>query len=476
MITPRNLIHGALMASLSLLATTANAGEIQEPEPDMVAVAVFGPDHAQTGEQVFMHLEIDNAGDPLDENYAAEVLLSDDDKVSADDLVLTSFQSMELGTFLIAVTIPQNIPSGVYSFGLRIAPVTGELKLGNNDRIGPPSVISKVDLHVADEPIVVFARLSDEEAPTPTLTVENAGSPGTVLFYTVEVNAPFVTPSHTSGTAVAGTAGDDVELTIDHGGLPIGQHGALVTFKNAHDPLDRVDVSLTLEVGDAKFNAGDRVQGLISEEGGDFEEGVVDTDEIVFDGVKGMTLRLKAKTSSGDIKPLLTLVDPDGLVETSVAFKHVDTYKKKAVKLKSSGEYRMIISGKDGTAGNYKIKTGRKLPKKAQPRTVVTKVGDDEVEVLALAGATLSFSVTPNDEFPGAPALELRSPSGSLMDLTANMSQFADGSITVDGFPLDEGGEYRLRVLGFSGAQGEKVSVTVAPVQPQKTKNKIFLP
>lgn len=446
---------------------SARAGDVFPDPPDLIAMSIEGPDQALATTQIVVHFEVAaKASLPIDP-YTVEVVLSADAVVSADDIVVLSQTGTEVGVFAVPVLLP-DVPAGFYCFGLRIDPVPDEPDTSDNDVIGPPTQIAVVDLVVDDDPMVVFVRANDAEAPAASVVVTNGGSPGSVLFYTVECDAAFVEIPSAQGFAVADEPGNEMPILIHHQGLPIGDHETIVVVRNLLHPKEQREIPLTVSVGDAKFNAGDRIHGLISTPG--------DSDEIVFDAVEGMTLRIKARTSSGDIKPILTLVDPDGEIEQVVKLQHVDFFVKKPLTVKKSGEYRLVISGAGDTFGNYKVKTGRTLSKKAQPRTIEVTDSLQDVQVHALAGATLSFTVSPSAAFTGPAAVELSSPTGGLFDLTANAVLDGTGKILVEGLVLEEAGVYSIRVLGFAGGAEESAQVHVVPVQPKKTKNKLFLP
>lgn len=465
----KRLIATCLM---TWVGTTFAAGSTAGPSdpPDLFPSALIAPQKADVGTQVPVLFIVGNFGGTPAEAHTVEILLTKDQVIDQDDLVVASVTTPLFGQISLLADIPSDLEQGFYQWAIRILPVKGETNTANNQMLGLGVEIIKIDLTLPDPgPIVVFSRLSEPTStlPEPEVIVTNGGTPETVLIYTSKLvtDVSWLTIDPPQNYSVSGEAPTPNKLRFDKSGLAIGTYQTTIRFQNVFDPTDFEDLPITLSIGEPKFVAGDRVQGQVSMIG--------DVDEIVFDGLVGMTIPFEVKTGGGELKTLLTITDPTGNVEAKLAFQPSNDYLKKSWKLKATGEYRLRIEGKNDTTGGYKIRTSRKMPTDAKPHSDVLIPGET-IEVLALGGAVLDISAKPNQAFEGPLSVAVTTPLGELMD-TAGFTTSEPGSLLIKGVPLPTSGQYTIDLTGFGDDPNERVDVSVQPVQPKKEKKKIYL-
>ncbi len=468
-----SLMTAALLAGV--LASSASA------QVDLHAALMNGAELTYANATAIATIAVDNVGDPLAGDYTAEVILTDDLVVDPGDRILRTLASNVLGPQTITVDVPSDVPSGKYVWVLRVQPAAGETNLANNVVFGSVVNVVTVDVALNDpSPITAFVAANDERLDpiTVTVTVDNVGTPGSIVVFTIEAlaAAPWLQIEPPSSFAIAGQPGNDIELILDHTGLESGTYSTTVRFTNYQIPEDVEDLEVTLTVGPARFEPGDKFRGQISLGG--------DTDEITFVGVKGERVGLDVRATSGDLRPRLTFIDQDGVVERIITWKHSDQYVKKTHKLKRSGEYAVIIDGAAGTFGAYTVKTGRKMPKLALSRVVKVKnpntgpsplAGFVSIPVRLLPGATLEFSADRNGAFAGPLVVGLVKPDGGVFDVNPFMTIEPSGDVTIGGVAMDEAGEFGIAIGGFGPNKKEKVKVRVLPVQPPQGRGRIYL-
>lgn len=455
----RRFAATAILAVGASLATPAEAGE---PIPDLVPISILGPQITNVGNDVTVHVSIANLGDELLGDYTAEVLLQKDAEPSKADIVVATLTTSTVSSHTLLASVPSDLESGTYHWTLRLVDVAGEIHVANNTLIGLATSVIAIDLSVADlSPIEVFVRPTDPVPAPIEVVVENVGSLGTILIYQTKATpeVSWLTIDPPENFAFGGGTPTPNRLYIDQAGLPAGEYQTTLRFQNVTDEDDFEEIPLTLTVGDSKFVVGDQLQGQISSEG--------EVDEILFDGLKGMKMKLAVKSKTGDLKPIITIFDPNGNVAFLLKFPHSNKSTKKTVKLKMSGEYRFVISGKKPSqAGDYRIKTSRKLPKKA--KTYVAKVKDGEsAQVLAFAGAALNITSD-----GGGTSFMMSLPSGQVFDATA-LAEFNGSTVVIEQIPLAATGLYEITVNGIGAG---KAKLQLAPSQPSVGTSLIYLP
>lgn len=457
----RAVVSIAITAVVALVAGRSAYAEPGSP-PDIIPVSIMGPAIVHVDTQVTVHFSTANLGGPLLGSYTAQVVLGQGLTPAIDDAVVATLTTQIVSSHSVLVSIPKFLDAGSYHWFLRLVAVAGETNVGNNLLYGLSTNLIKIDLEIMDPaPIQVFVRPTDAFAEPAEVIVENVGTPGSLLIYKASSLAPspWLTIESPENFAIAGNASTPNRFLVDHAGLNVGTYETTIRFESTQDAEDFEDVPFTLVVGDPKFVAGDRIQGQISEPG--------QQDEIVFDGLAGMKLHFWVMSNAGDLKPLFTIFDPAGKIVDTMKFPHSNKNTKKTLKLKMSGEHRLVISGsKEKQVGNYRIKTHRKMPKKSKAHTTTVKAGE-VADVLALGGAMLDISCEGE-----ATSLTLSHPDGLLFDMTG-FSQTTAGITGIKGISLSDTGKYGV-VIGGLGAAGATLHLT--PVQPKQGEAKIYLP
>lgn len=465
----------SIRSILSLVVFTAFLAAAPESlgQVDLDADSAYGPARVYVNTSVTVHVNVQSLGDPLVGDYTAEVILSNDLIVDAGDTVVATLDSDFYGLQTLVASIPPTMTSGLYAWGLRILPAAGEVNLANNAVLTDPVEVARTDLALDDpSPISVFVAASDEEAPSASVLVQNEGTLTSVLIFTVvdQGPAPWLTIDPLSSFAVSGQEGNEINLFFDHSQLPPGDYSTTIRFINYNLPSDFEDLEINLTVGLAEFTPGDRIIGQISSSG--------DTDRIAFEAVEGMRLVLKMVTPTGKLRPRILLFDPDGNLEKVLRYRHSKKFVKKLAKLKKTGIYTMEISGRGDTIGAYRIKTNRKLPKRARAhRSRLASPGAGgtvDSAVRLLSGATLDFSATPNKKFTGPLLVTFTAPGGLPYDI-APFSHIEDGVVMVEDLQLDELGEFIIHVSGYGADPKESVKLHVLPVQSPKGRGKVYL-
>jgi hypothetical protein len=468
-------LRAALRRTLAGAALLGLAGQAAAAEPDLGPVAVVGPGTTYLDAPSLVTVHVANFGDPLVGDYTIEILLSADGIVDPSDPVVAVTTASGTGAINVPVTLPNGLSTGLQSWAARLSGAAGELALANNALVGTLVYVEALDLELADPSPLVFGLRPTDPIPAPIeLFVNNLGSPGSVLVFSIQVlnPVPWLVVDPPSSFAVGGEAGQPITLAIDHTGVMPGVYPTTLRFQSWSHPADFVDLEVTLDVGLPRFVVGDRLLGQVAVPG--------DVDEMNFDGLKGMKLKLAAGVKSGDVATRVEIVDPDGQVEKVVNFKPSKKLIQKVVKLKQSGEYTLRVVDKSGNGtGGYVIQTNRRVPKAARPRFV--KVTDEgggigDVEVRMLPGAKLDFVVKPNQMFAGPVALGFTTAAGTPLDILANILPPSGGAVRVENVLIQTVGAYWIHVAGFGGTPGSKAKVKVLPVQPKKGKSKLYLP
>jgi len=448
--------------------------------PDLVVTEIAGPAEVYAGETVLLNFAVENLGDPLGDGYTyqAEIVITPDLIVDAGDTLIGNFivSQSNLGLQSMNVTIPTTLGAGNYYLGLQIVdPVPGDVNPANNTRLSDLFEIVRTDLELEDgSQITAFVRLPDPVGPTATVRVNNVGTDQSILLYSVmDLNAvPWLSFDPVSGVSVSGAEGSIVTLQFIHTGLLPGDYFTTLRFTNDLIPEDTQDLAIQLTVGQAYFQHGQVIEGEVS--------GAGDVDKITFHGIRGLKVAFRTKSLTGNIKPVLTIIDPDGLVEKVLNFKNSGKLVNKRVKLQKSGLYCVEITGKGATMGSYRIRTDREKPTKAKPHrkrlSNPAAGGQGSTTVLILPGAILEYVINPNSKFAGPVGTVLTTPSGNVFDVSGNSEMNADGSLVVSDLHLDEAGAFEIGVTGWGADPKAKVRVSIHPVQPRRAEGKIYLP
>jgi len=117
------------------------------------------------------------------------------------------------------------------------------------------------------------------------------------------------------------------------------------TFSSFEDNLGDVD-NLTMR---GSINRGDTVNGRLSS--------LFESDGYTFNGETGQSITITVDTSADDFLPQVALYDPgDQLVESDSAFSFDSSLDSSIiVRLPSSGQYTIVVSGFFGSEGSYTL-------------------------------------------------------------------------------------------------------------------------
>jgi hypothetical protein len=461
-------------ASIALAISAVYCGAAIAAPTDLAATSVVGAGTTYTDAPTYVTVNVANFGDPLVGSYTIEVVLSLDNAVDASDLVVASVTTSALGAVGIPLSLPVSAPTGLLRWGSRISGVAGEVATGNNQTIGTQVYVQTLDLALEDAtPIKFFVRPNDVTTLIAEVNVTNLGTVDSVLVFSIDPlsAAPWLEIDPPSSFVVAGDPSQPIELKALYDGMLPGVYTTTLRFQNFTHPNDFVDLPIELEIGDPKFVPGDRLLGQVATIG--------DLDAMKFDAIKGMKLGIKFGVKSGDLKPRVEIVDPNGQVEKTLVFSSTKKVKKVA-KLKMNGEYTLRVVANDGTStGGWFARTNRWLPKQGEARVVKVKNPNAtwaEVEARLLPGATLDFAVRYNNSFGGPLQLALDAPTTGSYDIAGNIQPTSGNETRVEDVETSDVGSYWIQVGGFGASQKAACKVKILPVQPKRGKAKVYTP
>jgi hypothetical protein len=486
----RPSILSGLALSVAILAAPSASATTGPLQPDYAAMFVAGPGQVYADSNVIATVTIWNLGGNPEywNDYLAEVVLSLDNVIDPTDTVVGSFESNFVGTgYPVSCYVPWGLPDSPHYWGLRITHVFDSDQT-NNNLIGPMTNVMYTDLALEDpSPIQAFVRQNEPLLDPIAVRVNNDGTPNSILVFCVEQvdPAPWLVVDAPNSFAVGGIPGNDVFLYLDHKGLLPGTYTTYLKFINTYYPLDFEILEVTLTVGLPKFRAGDRIFGQIGAAG--------EQDELEFNAVEGMKLVMQVRSTSGDVKPKITVLwkendDYPEFTTTSehivdvITLKHSNQLVKKVIKLPAAPEglFTLRVEGADGTSGGYIIHTKRKMPKRGNSYVQKFKgLAEGETAIAfahLLPGGMLDFSVDPNAKFEGPLGLGVTTPSGSGINLTGYTQSMPTGDVLVEG--IEGGAEcgcFDLAFTGFGGGAKEKLRVLVLPYQPPQGKAKVYV-
>jgi hypothetical protein len=466
----RKIMSTAALASAFAVAPSALA----DTPPDLIALSVSGPGQTQIGTPATVNLFVVNLGGPLVGSYTANIYLSTDTTIDVGDTLFSSVSSSFVGALTTTATVPESLSAGIYNFLMRIEPAAGETVTFNNDIIGNSIAAFTVDLQVEDaSPIAAFATADGNDPPTHILAVKNGGSEDGILVFTAAeypaVDWLSITP--TSSFALANNPANQIEVRFDVEGLAPGVYQTQIALVNFNDVDDHELIPVTLTVGKSRMNPGDRLIGEVETPG--------EKDEVAFDAIAGMKVRVRVQATSGDLKPKLSLIDPSQNVIKEYVLKHSARGLRKNLVMPTSGEYTLRIEGANGTVGDYLIQTSRKLPKKAKPASLKIKPTNGAnvayISLLGLPLADLDFVVAPTKSFKAQPIVSLKKPDGFYLDISANTQAQPNRNVVGADVMLAAAGEYVLEITGFVSPK-ETLKVKLVPTQPAAGNSSVLLP
>ncbi len=461
--SPASLRLGGRIATAFGLAFALFApGSARAQVPDVVAFNALGPPQTILGKTIAVNVLMINLGGPLSGDISFEVILTEDTAIDAGDLVIGAQTEAVVGAFTVPATIPDTLTPGSYNLALRVLPVAGEINLDNNEVIGSKLEVTDVNLCIANPADIVSVGTVDGPAPPAhVVQVLNCGSSAGILIFTVVENVSWLTATPSTSFTVAGGAPQPVMLSFDSTGLTAGQYATQVLFQNFQDSTDFEILNVTLNIEDVTIHSGDLILGEIDKAN--------DFDEALFPAVEGMTFKVQVSSQTGNVRPVVSILTESGDLVKSWTFQHSTKKITKTTKLAETGFYRLRIEGEGDTLGDYIVQTRLKLPPAAKKVSKTVSPSSGKVTaamvVLGLPDGILQFTIKPKKNFTGPLVVTLRSPDGTVLDVSANTQTLPNGTLEVQGVPFVDVGAYEIEISGF-GSDAEKVKFTADPTKP----------
>lgn len=458
----------AALLAAAMLAGPAFAAD----PPDLVALSIAGPGQVEIGAISSVNTFVVNLGGPLTGDIEFDILLTQDLVIDESDTLVLAHSTSFVGALNVPIQIPPSLTPGTYNWALRVKPQDTEVTTFNNEIIGGEVTLFVLDLCLSSTASIEASTIQGGDDPaTIQRQVANCGSGGAILIFSVsaEPAAPWLTVTPSTSFVVAGGQPQPIQISFDAAGLAPGEYATTLRFQSFSNPLDFELIPVSLTIGEARFDVGDALIGEIMT---GYEE-----DVARFDMVAGEKLKLKFTTSFGNLKPQVDILDADDLVVDSFLFATSAKKSKGTFKAQATGEYRVRVTGRDGTLGAYVIDTARKLPKAASQQKVKATVdgaGAVEVELLALPDATLDFVAKPKSALKATLDATLSHPDEGALDISSYV-QATEVGLEATGIPLPVLGAYTLRVTG-AGDPGDKVKLVISPTQPAEGGATVLIP
>lgn len=265
----------------------------------------------------------------------------------------------------------------------------------------------------------------------------------------------------------SGKSGAPLYTVFGHG----NRHGFGVSVAPAGDVnLDGLDDVLIgslkdyVEVrsGVNTIMTGDKIDAMLS--------AADDIDEFLFPGLKGMGFQAKVKNLSGTIRPQITIFNAYGEEVAEWMLPNFAGTRIRETTLAESGWHRIKIEGRDGTFGDYDIKTRKKLPASAKDRSGIAKGVDNGGLILfkidAVPGAELNGWFLPKKGFLGRPAAQLIKPDGVAQYIAPYVILGKRKTFKIRDVPLDQLGTYLLWIYGAVEPKS-RLKFNLNPNQPK---------
>lgn len=211
-------------------------------------------------------------------------------------------------------------------------------------------------------------------------------------------------------------------------------------------------------VPDAPFVAGDTLLGSMDAED--------DVDAAVFQGLRGMKLRMTVTTGPDKTPSTPKIEVRDGWYKTVGRSVRTRVGRPVTFALRSSGTHAVRVLAAGMPPGGYSIATSATLPRTARGRKAKLRAKQDleaKAGVDLLTGATVDLRLVPppSAETPGLFAVD---PDGRRIDLDA-WTAAEDGALVVDDFLAAATGTWQFGMDGFA-AKGERATLQITPTQP----------
>lgn len=185
-----------------------------------------------------------------------------------------------------------------------------------------------------------------------------------------------------------------------------------------------------------------------------------DADEIMLKGLAGSELKITMNGVTGGLQPKVAIFDNRGEKLATLKFQANANGQKKVFEVPETGYYRLVVTGRNDTLGNYSVDTAKS---KYQGKNVELSGTADASEFSglirfqldALCGAVLTAKIKPLSGYPTVPSPFLLSPFGLPIPLILNTT-VKNGSLRIADVPLVDGfGTHEFWVYGGDSASAE---------------------
>jgi len=212
------------------------------------------------------------------------------------------------------------------------------------------------------------------------------------------------------------------------------------------------------------FAPGDRLDGTIAN--------ATDDDQIAFWALEGMGLKVRIQNLTGNVTPDVKIFNALGMKVADWSFKFQVKTQKRKITLPQTGMYRLVVTGRNGTLGNYRVRTRAVLPALAVRRNGFAsgkKLGGIvEIPFLGIPGATLTGWFRPAKGFPGHVALQFITPDGDAQVIIDHVKQTKLTKTKLKDVPIGSIGKFK--VVGYGAEQTDSlVEFSIRPFQPKGT-------
>jgi len=214
------------------------------------------------------------------------------------------------------------------------------------------------------------------------------------------------------------------------------------------------------------FNGGDTVRSAITPEG--------DVDTLVFDAFADSKFTVEVKARGGsNLAPGIELLAPDGS-SIDISSRLKERAKKATLKnfmLGETGRYGLRIYGRNGTTGDYRMKSALTPPRNTRYEGVVGAGKTREFVFGAEDDTRIMVDITASPAT--ASVLSVIDPTDREIPGAADLFEKVDGVLSARLFPTRTSGDYRLVVQGGETDSNLKVRIRTIHIPPVFLKRDI---
>lgn len=238
------------------------------------------------------------------------------------------------------------------------------------------------------------------------------------------------------------TLADDFE---DGFGFAVGNAGDVNNDGVADWCVSTTGNTVHVYSGALLFLLGDTLEGTVADP--------EDQDEAMLLSLKGATLKITMNGVNGGLKPRVRIIDSNGDKLATLKFKANANGQKKKFKIPSTGYYRLVVAGREGTLGDFSIDTS--ASKFSGDNLVISGKADAseyagliKFELDVIGGGALSAKIKPLGGYPSIPTALLMSPF-TLPIPVIPYASVKNGQFRLKNVPLIDGsGPYEFWVYG----------------------------